>query len=248
VYEVQWTSAVEAALDATDAVPMPAGPAPFSAGETALYQVRWLGGPMAIPAGQAIVAAGKAGTDGFDLTAHAMTASWTRSFFEADDAFESRTDSELFPREYRASIHEGRRRLTRTATFDAPGKQVRITSGQGSPVTLPLAPAARDPLSALFYIRTLPLAAAFEERIPIDDAGQRTTLALVVAAADHIVLSGRPYDAWRLEPTLTSPSGRGHPIRAVVWVSRDDRKLPLRMRISAAFGAVELELLSYHVP
>jgi hypothetical protein len=53
---------------------------------------------------------------------------------------------------------------------------------------------------------------------------------------------------WRLEPTLTSLSGRGHPLRAVLWVSRDDRKLPMRARISAAFGTVELELVGYHVP
>jgi hypothetical protein len=203
---------------------------------------------MAVPAGEATVASGKANGDGFDFSARAATAGWMRPFFEADDAFESRTDAELFPREYRASLHEGRRRLVRTATFDAPGKQVRITSGQGAPVALPLAPAARDPLSALFYVRTLPLAADFEARIPIDDAGQRTTLTIAVTAADHIVVSGRPFDAWRLEPTLTSLSGRGHPIRAVLWVSRDDRKLPLRVRISAAFGTVELELVGYHVP
>jgi hypothetical protein len=249
VYELQWTPAAEAALDETSApVPMPAGPAPFGAGETALYQVRWLGGPMAVPAGQATVACGRTNGDGFDFTARAATASWMRPFFEADDAFESRTDAELLPREYRASLHEGRRRLVRTATFDASGKRVRITSGQGTPVTLPLARAARDPLSALFYLRTLPLAADLEVRIPIDDAGQRTTLTVAVAAADHIVVSGRPYDVWRLEPTVTSLSGRGHPIRAVLWVSRDDRKLPLRMRVSAAFGTVELELVGYHVP
>jgi hypothetical protein len=249
VYELQWTSAVEAALDETSApLPMPAGPAPFRAGETALYQVRWLGGPMAVPAGQATVGSGSANGDGFDFTARAATASWMRPFFEADDSFESRTDAELFPREYRTSLHEGRRRLIRTAMFDAPGKQVRITSGQGTPVTLPLAPAARDPLSALFYIRTLPLAADFEARMPIDDAGQRTMLKVAVAAADNIVVSGRSYDVWRLEPTLTSLSGRGHPLRAVLWVSRDDRKLPMRARISAAFGTVELELVGYHVP
>jgi hypothetical protein len=34
----------------------------------------------------------------------------------------------------------------------------------------------------------------------------------------------------------------------VLWVSRDDRKLPMRARISAAFGTVELELVGYHVP
>jgi Protein of unknown function (DUF3108) len=249
VYELQWTPAVEAALGETaDPVPMPAGPAPFEAGETARYHVRWLGGPMAIPAGQAIVAARKANGDRFVFTAHATTASWTRPFFEADDTFDSRTDAALLPLEYRASLHEGRRRLVRTATFDAPGKHVVITSGQGIPVTLPLAAAARDPLSALFYIRTLPLAAGFEARIPIDDGGQRTTLRLAVVAADQIVVDGRPHDAWQLEPTLTSRSGRGHPLHAALWVSRDPRKLPLRLRVSAAFGTVELELISYDVP
>ena len=108
--------------------------------------------------------------DGFRFTVHATTANWMRPFFPADDLFETRADARLFPSEYRVSLNEGRRHLTRTVVFDTTGRHLFITTGQTSVVTLPLARGARDPVSTFFYMRTLPLAADFRTRVPVDDA------------------------------------------------------------------------------
>jgi hypothetical protein len=249
VYELRWTSEVEAALEETaDVTPLAAGPRPFPTGETARYQVRWLGGPMTVPAGEAVAEVERSDDDGFRFTVHATTANWMRPFFPADDEFETRADARLFPSEYRVSLNEGRRHLERTVVFDAIGRHLHITTGQTAVVTLPLARGARDPVSTFFYVRTLPLAADFQTRVPVDDAGQRAILDLRVTGTEPLEIQGKRYDTWKLEPTLTSRAHRGQPIHATVWMSRDERKIPLMVRVSGPFGAIELELTTYHVP
>jgi hypothetical protein len=171
-----------------------------------------------------------------------------RPFFPADDLFETRADARLFPSEYRVSLNEGRRHLTRTVVFDTTGRHLFITTGQTSVVTLPLARGARDPVSTFFYMRTLPLAVDFRTRVPVDDAGQRAILDLRVMGTEQLELHGKRYDTWKVEPTLTSRAHRGQPIHATVWMSRDERNIPLMVHVSGPFGAIELELTTYHVP
>jgi hypothetical protein len=249
VYELRWTSEVEAALEETaDVTPLPPGRRTFPIGEMARYQIRWLGGPMTVPAGEAVAQVERSDDDGFRFTVHATTANWMRPFFPADDLFETRADARLFPSEYRVSLNEGRRHLTRTVVFDTTGRHLFITTGQTSVVTLPLARGARDPVSTFFYMRTLPLAVDFRTRVPVDDAGQRAILDLRVIGTEQLEIHGKPYDTWKVEPTLTSRAHRGQPIHATVWMSRDERNIPLMVHVSGPFGAIELELTTYHVP
>jgi hypothetical protein len=170
-----------------------------------------------------------------------------RPFFPADNAFETRADARLFPTEYRVSLNEGRRHLVRTVLFDTISRHLLITTGQTPAVTLPLARGARDPVSAFFYMRTLPLAADFQTRVPVDDAGQRAIVNVRVTGTEQLENRGKPYDTWKLEPTLSS-TRRGLTLRATAWLSQDQRKIPLMVRLSGPFGVIELELTDYRVP
>src|SRR6202035_3534720 len=98
--------------------------------------------------------------------------------------------------------------------FDANRRHLQITTGQTAVVTLPLARGARDPVSTFFYVRTLPLGADFQTRVPVDDAGQRAILDLRVAGTEQLEMQGKRYAACELEPTLTTRAHRGQPIHA----------------------------------
>jgi hypothetical protein len=82
----------------------------------------------------------------------------------------------------------------------------------------------------------------------VDDAGQRAILDLRVTGTEQLEIQGKAYETWKIEPTLTSRAHRGQPVHATVWVSRDERKIPLMMRVSGPFGAIQLELMTYHIP
>jgi hypothetical protein len=253
VYELRWTPLASAALDDTTA-PLPPAPgaAPFAPGESARYDVRWDGGPVNLPAGTAMlrVLAGGPGRD-WQFEAAAETAGWVTPFFPARDRFVTTADATLLPLEHVREIREGRRRMDRTYLFDRTARHVRVGDTRAAALaadamTLPLgSPAARDGLSALYYIRTLPAPATAALSIPINDAGSAMLLETGPGVRETIDHGGGPTAALRLEPRLLRRIERRRPIGLTIWLSDDERRIPLRVIVDAGFGRVRLELTDY---
>ena len=76
-------------------------------------------------------------------------------------------------------IDEGTRGIERQLTFDPERHEVRIVSG-GTSIVLPVGIGARDPISAFFYLRTLPLTEGARYGIPISDNGRPLRLDVTV--------------------------------------------------------------------
>ena len=119
---------------------------------------------------------------------------------------------------------------------------MRITSN-GTSITLPLSAGARDPLSALFYVRTL-VDQETRLSLPISDNGRRVRLDINGSQPETLVVGGRSWSALRLEPRLSDRIERG-PLTVTAWVSADARRVPLLVEVSAGFGRVRLELTTY---
>jgi hypothetical protein len=245
VYQVQWSSDIESALRAASDVPPPApGPVPFVVGESATYRVRWAGGPLNIPAGEATIeVAPPQASERFRFVVSAATAPWVSRFYEVAATLETTATDRLLPLEYRETIDEGTRRIDRQVAFDSARREVRIMSG-GTSITLPLAAESRDPISALFYVRTLPVGEQSRFSVPISDNGRRLRLDIPEAHPETLVLDGRSWPALKLEPRLSDRIERG-PLTISAWVSADERRIPLLVEVSAGFGSVRLELVSY---
>ena len=109
VYQLQWSPPVEAALRAVGEVVPPApGPVPFVVGESATYNVRWVGGPLAVPAGEATIAvAAPQGAGSFRFVVSAATAPWVSRFYEVAATLETVTTDRLLPIEYRETMTRG---------------------------------------------------------------------------------------------------------------------------------------------
>ena len=119
-----------------------------------------------------------------------------------------------------------------------------IGSSAPSTISLPLGLEARDPLTALFYIRTQPLSKGARFALPITDIGRRLSLDVSVADRQSIQVNGRSWEAWKLEPQLSTRIERS-PLTISAWVSADARQLPLLVDVSAGFGSIRVELVDY---
>jgi hypothetical protein len=251
IYELRWTpESVAALVDTRTEPPPPPGPVPFAAGETAEYAVYWDGGPLNLVAGTATLSVARPRPDGWQFDVHAETADWLATFFRANDRFTTTTDAMLLPLEHRRAIREGRRQLDRTYLYDRDARHLRIGASpdaarSADALTLPLAPDARDAVSALFYVRTLPLAPGSIVTLPLNEAG--TSLVLNVASAERetITAEERSQVALRIEPRLMRRIERRRPLAMTVWLSTDARRVPLRVVVEAGFGRVRLELARY---
>lgn len=253
IYEVRWTPDAIAALgELSGPPPPPAGAAPFGAGESAVYTVHWDGGPVNLPAGAAVLTVLEGGQGKrWVFEARADTVSWVSNFFQAHDRFTTIADPGLHPLEHQREIREGRRELNRTYIYDHGARHIRVGASREAArapdaLTLPLgADEARDALTALYYVRTLPLAAGTIVTVPINEAGSSLVLQVAAAGQETIEHGGRQTAAIRLEPRLMRRIERRRPVSMTIWMSADPRRVPLRVIAEAGFGRVRAELTEY---
>ena len=245
VYQLRWSPEIDARVSATLEVPPPEpGPVPFAVGESAVYRLRWTSGPVDVPAGEATISvAPPQGPEAYRFGVLATTAPWVSRFYQAIVTLETAASGQLLPLAYREVIDEGKRRIDRQLAFDPARHEVRITSG-GTSISLPVAVGGRDPISALFYVRTLALEEGAHFTLPISDNGRRLRLDVTVGKRESIVLDGQTWQAWRVEPRLSERIDRS-PLKISAWVSADNRRIPLLVEVAAGFGSARLELTNY---
>ena len=246
IYELAWSPEVESRLVLpAPPAPPPPGPVPFTVGERLTYDVHWVGGPMDLPAGQAVVGveAGPSAEQPFRFVATAETAPWVSRFFEAKDRFETIASGELLPTTHRRALLEGRRALTREAVFDRSSGVVRIGApGDPGAMSFRLSPGTRDILTAFFYLRTLPLHPGDSVVVPVTDGGRAYTVAVRTIGPERVMVGGRSVNALRVEPVVSERVPRRAPVQVVVWVTPDAVHRVLAADVAAGFGRVRFEL------
>jgi len=254
IYELRWTPEAEASLgEDVTAPPPPPGRPPFAAGELAVYEVHWDGGPINLAAGRATIRVidGEPGAERWEFEVLAETADWVSNFFQARDRFVTIANGHFEPVEHTRQIREGRRQLDRTYLFDRDARVVRVGNSAADArrpesMALPLgAQFTRDAITALFYIRTLHLQPDAIVTVPINEAGASLVLQVTVAEAETIRVGDATYSTTRLEPRLMRRIERRRPISMTIWLTDDDRRVPLRAIVEAGFGRLRLDLVDY---
>ncbi|MEW6319845.1 MAG: DUF3108 domain-containing protein [Acidobacteriota bacterium] len=259
IYEVRWTPEAEAALLAdAPAPPAPPPDVPFAVGETATYDVLWEGGPLDVPAGTAtlrvIDVQGEPGGRrpdarwAFEVTAR--TADWVETFFEANDRFLTVAGPDLAPLVHTRWLREGRRVVDRTYVFDAAARLVRMgvdldEASAADALSLPLAPGARDAVTALYYARAMALGPGDVLVLPLNEGGRGSTLHLSAGDVERAGADGRQTPALRVDARLTRRIERRQPLTMRVWLSDDDRRVPVALVVEAGFGRVRANLVDY---
>ena len=258
IYELVWTPEIEDGLARPDlpAPPLPPPTLPFAAGEVARYRILWGSSPsMALSAGDIVLtvqlAAPPLAREGeslqFELAA--TPAPWVSAFFDARDRFISLTRADLLPTLHVQQIREGRRVLDRVAAFDPARRVVRSANGPPDAAAtapgLPLAPGARDPLSAFYYARAVPLTAGATVRIPVNDFGRSRVVELRAGGEEPVTAEGRSQTALRLEGRIEYRIEHRRSPRTTLWLSTDGRRIPLVIEIDAPFGQFRAELVEY---
>ena len=248
IYELAWTPELESRLSATATIdPPPPGTIPFRVGELAQYRVNWGGAGVTVSAGD--ISMGVEGPP-YRFVVKAATAPWVARFFEAQDVFTTQSDGKLLPQVHERDQNEGSRHVTRAFVFDEAAHVVRTgrtaaaARAEGA-VTLPMAPKARDAVSALFYVRSLPLMPGYRARFPVNDAGRNLVVELAVDGAERVNVAGMNMDALRVTPTIQRGVDDRRALTSTIWLSNDARRLPLILDLDAGFGRLHVELVSY---
>ena len=139
--------------------------------------------------------------------------------------------------------------LERIARFDRDAHLVRVGTGTletpADGVSRALSPEARDPLGAMYVVRTLPWDREDERRLLVSDLGMELSVDVRAGRVDRVQAEGRTQDARRLAVRMEYVTEHDKTPRATVWLSTDARRIPLVAEVETDAGVFRMALVQY---
>jgi hypothetical protein len=162
-------------------------------------------------------------------------------FYRVRDRFVSLMDTtDLVSVRYEKHLREGRHKSDRTVVFDQRQHKAYYNDKE-----VPIAPRTQDVLSALFYVRTLPLKVGQSIAIANHTDGKNYPLLVRVLGEERITVEAGTFDCLVVEPFLRYPGIFTQKGRMKVWLTNDKYKMPVLVKSKVIIGEVSAVLKKY---
>lgn len=223
---------------ATTPTTLPAG-LPFAAGEQLNFNIYLENGSQSVGLASFQVRARSKyfGRDGLMLTGKAQTTGTAQSILPADDLITTYVDpNTLLPFRSEMSLQESRRHLNQTVLFDQ--DRGNATAEGGARMEVPVG--TYDLLSAFYALRSFNLKSPKPNAVSLLINNRARTLFITFLKRETIELGGQQIPAIQLSLTTDDPEPDSNGLR--LWVSEDQRRLPLRITAITPSGKVRGDL------
>ena len=201
-----------------------------------------------IIAGHAVQEVTLEGTD-THIVSTARSADWIRFFFPVDDRIESYLTSgtpPLYigsPRLYQERKHEGKTITNREARFDRLKLEVTTTDHRNkNEKTQPITKRTYDTLSSFFYFRTIPLQVGTSYFIDIYDCNRLWNTEVKVLRREELVIPLGRFKTIVIQPLLKSEGLFARTGDLFIWLTDDDRRIPVQMKSKVVVGSITATL------
>ncbi|MCJ7507337.1 MAG: DUF3108 domain-containing protein [candidate division Zixibacteria bacterium] len=215
----------------------------FGAGERLVYSV----GYGMIKAGEASLEVEDVtkldGNKCFHIISTAKSNKFFSFFFNVDDRVESYMDVYgLFSLRFEKHLIEGKFRAEAYVQFDQ--KRSLAISGKD---TISTSHYVQDALSVLYYARTQKLEVG--KSISVDNYADRKNylLEIKVHRKETVEVPAGKFDCIVVEPQLKGSTIFKHEGKLTVWLTDDEKKMPVLMKSKAFIGSVSASLKEYRL-
>ena len=220
---------------------------PFKPGEKLHFKVRW----GFIHAGEAILQILPVeeinGEKVFSFLMTARTTPFVDIFYKVRDTYESLTDIGMHRAIHYRKKKEGASKKEVTVTFDWEKKETQYIRAGEDWKPVPLIPGSFDPLSVFYAFRTHDLVVGKELLVPVSDGKKCVMGTARILKRERIKVKMGEYDAFLIEPEMKDIGGvfeKSDDANIKVWVTADDKKIPLRFKSKVIVGSFIAELTS----
>jgi len=218
---------------------LPAPPHPVRAGESLRFTVQY----GVIHAGRAYLEVPEVrewnGRPIFDLVARAESNSFFSHFYRVRNRIESYWDHDgLFSWRYAENRHEGKYRAKSEILFDYTLHEAKYDNGQ----TFPIPPQVQDALSSFYYTRCQPLPIGGSIVFDYHASRKSQPLEVKVLGRERIRVPAGTFDCIVIEPMLKAGGIFKNKGRLVIWITDDDRRIPVLMRSKLLIGSISVVL------
>lgn len=169
------------------------------------------------------------------------TFSW---IYKVEDRYETLLDVRgIFPWRFTQHVREGNYSRDFTATFD----QVNNIAHADSEA-FPVPPYVHDVVSAFYFMRTLDFSTArIGEKTVLHNFYKDSTYALPVKflGRQRLEVEAGTFDCVILEPLIKEGGLFKSEGRVIVWLTDDDRRIPVKVSTKIFIGSIDAELREY---
>lgn len=210
------------------------------AGERLTYSISW---SKILEAGRAVLEVrddrSASGGPAYRVVSIAKTVGIVNIFYPVSDVVQSLMDAHgLYSLRYEMDQKRGKRRRHRIARFDHEGRTVHVTN-DGKANSYPIPQYVQDPLSSLYYVRTIEkLNDGDTVVIDVFDKDKTWSVDIQVSDRERIKTPVGEFDTVKLR---TYPKYEGvfqHKGEIFIWLTDDERRLPVLMKSTIAIGSI----------
>ncbi|MBN2564885.1 MAG: DUF3108 domain-containing protein [Candidatus Eisenbacteria bacterium] len=215
---------------------------PFGVGESLTFEIKY----GFISAGTAVIGIPRIVTERgypcYHIVSVAESNSFFSVFFTVRDVVESFMDiKELVPLRFEKRLREGDFRDHDLVIFDH-GRSVAIYPEQDGRV-VPMAPGSQDILTSLYYVRMMDLEVGRSVYIDNHADKKNYPLEIKVLRRDRISVGAGRFDCLVVEPVMRTSGLFRHKGKLTVWLTDDDRRMPVLMKSKVIIGSISAELV-----
>jgi hypothetical protein len=220
---------------------------PFDSGERLTLALKW----TIIPAGTAVLEVlpreHMVGSDVYHFVLTARSNAFVDSLYMVRDRVDAWSDTALNRSLlYRKKQHEGNTRRDITVSFDWDANTAQYVDRGDARAPIAISGGTFDPLSIFYWSRSVDLAVGDLIRRPVTDGKKHVMGVARVVRRETVTVPAGTFDTFLIEPDLAHVGGvfeKSPEASIQLWMSADDRRLPVRLRSKVIVGSFSGELV-----
>ncbi len=166
-------------------------------------------------------------------------------FFEVRDRYETYVDvNGIFPYRFEQHVKEGKYRRDFSAYFDQEKHIATTTEGKQYPIP----PYVHDIMSAFYYARTFDYSARrIGDKIELQNFYKDTThsLGIKFLGRQTVDVEAGTFNCLIIEPLVKEGGLFKSEGRILIWLSDDERKIPVKVSTKVLIGSINAELREF---
>jgi hypothetical protein len=217
----------------------------FNIPEKLIYDLTWTG----IKAGEAELEI-KDNGDYLSIISKANSSKWVSVFYHVEDIVISKLKKERYgnffasPINYRLKIKEGKHRRDKELIFDhSVNKVTYINHLDNERKDFIIGDSTYDALSCFYYVRTLPLEVGKSVFVNLFDSKKFYSVEVQVLRKEAVRIPLGSFDAILIKPIMKSEGIFSRKGDILIWLSDDERRIPLMLQSKVAVGSIKAVLV-----
>lgn len=225
---------------------------PFPPGEKLTYEIRWSIFPVGTATIEYLGPVELDSKQAYKIVLSARTNSFADGFFKVRNYNASWVDPEFTkPLHYVKLQHEGDEHREVVVTFDWDTNTAQYSDFGNKRDPIDVEPGSWDPLSIVYFVRTLDLSQVEHISVPTTDGKKNMMTEIAVRGVESLKTGAGRFETILVEPDTKDLGGvfkKSKDAGISIWFTNDERQIPVRMSSSVAVGSFIAELVKIEGP